>query len=102
MKKIIVGIVIIFAIIGIGYLLPQFTIQQEKYEGLENSNEVACSINVIKKHLTFFEKLITTKIIIDLGGFMNNANIYTLFSIRYADADVTCDEDPFQLVRYWW
>ena len=88
-----------FFVTAVGYIVPRFTIIQEKYE---KSDEVTCSIAVVKKHLTLFEKLITTKITVSLGGYFNTADVYTLFGIRYANADVTCDEDPFQLDKFLW
>jgi hypothetical protein len=102
MKKLLIGTSIIVVIIIIGYLVPQISIHQETYEDRNLNESISCSIEVVKKHLSPMEKLITTKITIGLGGYFNTANVYTLFGIRYADADVTCDEDPFQLVRYWW
>ena len=100
-KTIIVASAFLFVVV-LGVIIPQFTIKDFYDEFNDTTEEYACAKEQTKALLNPLERLITTKIAIAGRGFMTSVNVYTLFGIKYADAEIVdCPDGSGQISREW-
>ena len=81
-------------------ILPKVLIKDFEDKFNDTTEEYACAKEQTELMLNPLEKLIVTKIAVTDRGFLTFLNVYTIFGIRYACAEVDCPEGGGQIERF--
>lgn len=101
MKKTIIIASAFLLILISGIIIPKIVIKDYYDEFNDTSEEYKCAKEHTEALLNPIEKLITTKIAVTGRGFLTFLNVYTLFGVKYADAEISCPEGSGQIDRVW-